>query len=105
MTRRTAFLKNSCCFAVSSRGQRLARSRARSPATYLFPYQIIFELFDTAQAQVLPEDLAYGLGLRSVHVRELTSFPGTKYDDQVDSTTQALDHLKTKRGILVWMKL
>ena len=39
------------------------------------------------------------------YVRELTSFPGTKYDDQVDSTTQALDHLKTKRGILVWMKL
>jgi predicted phage terminase large subunit-like protein len=27
------------------------------------------------------------------YVRELTSFPGAKYDDQVDSTTQALDHL------------
>src|SRR2546423_218655 len=25
---------------------------------------------------------------------ELTSFPGSRYDDQVDSTTQALDHLR-----------
>ena len=25
------------------------------------------------------------------YVRELTSFPGSKYDDQVDSTTQALN--------------
>jgi len=37
--------------------------------------------------------------------RELTTFPGTKYDDQVDSTTQALDHLKNKRNISVWMKM
>ena len=27
------------------------------------------------------------------YVRQLTSFPGSKYDDQVDSTTQALDHI------------
>jgi predicted phage terminase large subunit-like protein len=27
------------------------------------------------------------------YVRELTSFPGRKFDDQVDSTTQALDHM------------
>jgi predicted phage terminase large subunit-like protein len=27
------------------------------------------------------------------YVRELTGFPGTKHDDQVDSTTQALDYL------------
>jgi predicted phage terminase large subunit-like protein len=26
------------------------------------------------------------------YLRELTTFPGSKYDDQVDSTTQALDH-------------
>jgi predicted phage terminase large subunit-like protein len=39
------------------------------------------------------------------YVRELTSFPGTKYDDQVDSTTQALDHLKTKGSLAVWTKL
>ena len=36
------------------------------------------------------------------YVRELTSFPGSKYDDQVDSTTQALEHLKTHRSMLVW---
>jgi predicted phage terminase large subunit-like protein len=28
--------------------------------------------------------------------RELTGFPGGKYDDQVDSTTQALEFLGTK---------
>jgi predicted phage terminase large subunit-like protein len=40
------------------------------------------------------------------YIREITSFPGTKVDDQVDSTTQALEHLKTKvRSILQWSKL
>jgi phage terminase large subunit-like protein len=29
------------------------------------------------------------------YVTELTSFPGSRHDDQVDSTTQALDHLRT----------
>jgi phage terminase large subunit-like protein len=29
-------------------------------------------------------------------VREITGFPGGKYDDQVDSTTQALEFLGTK---------
>lgn len=28
-----------------------------------------------------------------LYQRELLGFPGTKFDDQVDSTTQALDHL------------
>jgi predicted phage terminase large subunit-like protein len=27
------------------------------------------------------------------YVHELTTFPGAKFDDQVDSTTQALDHM------------
>ncbi len=31
------------------------------------------------------------------YVNELTGFPGTKHDDQVDSTTQFLDYLGTKR--------
>jgi predicted phage terminase large subunit-like protein len=39
------------------------------------------------------------------YVRELTTFPGTKFDDQVDSTTQALEHLKTKRSLFVWERL
>lgn len=39
------------------------------------------------------------------YVRELTSFPGGKYDDQVDSTTQALDYLKNNSGLGVWLKL
>jgi predicted phage terminase large subunit-like protein len=42
---------------------------------------------------------------RDAYVHELTTFPGSKYDDQVDSTTQALDHLKTHRSLLVWEKL
>jgi len=39
------------------------------------------------------------------YIRELTTFPGSKYDDQVDSTTQALDHLKTNRSLLMWARL
>jgi predicted phage terminase large subunit-like protein len=31
------------------------------------------------------------------YVRELTSFPGCKFDDQVDSTSQALEYLKNRR--------
>jgi predicted phage terminase large subunit-like protein len=39
------------------------------------------------------------------YVRELTSFPGGKYDDQVDSTTQALDYMKKNSGLGVWERL
>jgi len=30
------------------------------------------------------------------YVRELTGFPGAKFDDQVDSTVQALDFMSSK---------
>ena len=38
---------------------------------------------------------------------ELLGFPGRRYDDQVDSTTQALDYLQNRRGtsIAMWEKL
>lgn len=39
------------------------------------------------------------------YTRELTSFPGCKFDDQVDSTTQALDHLKSTSNLDVWERL
>ena len=39
------------------------------------------------------------------YVHELTSFPGSKYDDQVDSTTQALDYLKSNRSLLIWSRM
>ena len=40
------------------------------------------------------------------YVRELTGFPGTKYDDQVDSTSQALEYLAEKSsGLAIWIKL
>lgn len=40
------------------------------------------------------------------YVRELTSFPGAKHDDQVDSTTQALDYMSQDgSGMEVWKKL
>lgn len=39
------------------------------------------------------------------YIRELTSFPASKYDDQVDSTTQALDYLKRFNDLAVWIKL
>jgi len=39
------------------------------------------------------------------YTRELTTFPGSKYADQVDSTTQALDHLKNKSALASWLRL
>ena len=39
------------------------------------------------------------------YVTELTSFPGSRYDDQVDSTTQALDHLRLRRSMYVTPEL
>lgn len=39
------------------------------------------------------------------YIRELTAFPGSKYDDQVDSTSQALEHMKQNRGLAIWEKL
>lgn len=39
------------------------------------------------------------------YVREITGFPGGKYDDQVDSTTQALEFLGEKTSSLeIWRK-
>jgi predicted phage terminase large subunit-like protein len=39
------------------------------------------------------------------YLQELLAFPGSKYDDQVDSTTQALMDLKAHRASLVWARL
>lgn len=39
------------------------------------------------------------------YIRELTSFPGSKYDDQVDSTTQALQYMKSNTSLEIWAKL
>jgi len=39
------------------------------------------------------------------YVRELTSFPGSKHDDQVDSTTQALHHMASNTSLEIWAKL
>jgi predicted phage terminase large subunit-like protein len=40
------------------------------------------------------------------YVREITGFPGTKYDDQVDSTSQALEYLAGDSfSMAIWEKL
>lgn len=39
------------------------------------------------------------------YITELTGFPGTKYDDQVDSTAQALDHMRVPSSIEIWSRL
>jgi len=38
------------------------------------------------------------------YLHELTSFPGTRYDDQVDSTTQFLDYIRTDDALEIWHK-
>ena len=49
----------------------------------------------------LPKDAPW----RAEYVRELTSFPGTKHDDQVDSTTQALQYLRKNNIGDLWTRL
>ena len=39
------------------------------------------------------------------YVHELTSFPGSRYDDQVDSTTQFLDHIRIHNDLEIWTRL
>jgi len=39
------------------------------------------------------------------YIAELTSFPGSKYDDQVDSTTQALAYLRSSPNLEIWARL
>ena len=38
------------------------------------------------------------------YVVELVGFAGTKYDDQVDSTTQALDHMREDDVLATYLK-
>ena len=38
------------------------------------------------------------------YLLELVGFPGTKHDDQVDSTTQALDHLREDDVVAIYLK-
>lgn len=38
------------------------------------------------------------------YVTEITGFPGTRFADQVDSTTQALDHLKNYSVVDTWVR-
>jgi len=57
--------------------------------------------FESGRAR-LPRSASW----KEEYIREITGFPGTKYDDQVDSTSQALEHLKTTvRSRLVWSRL
>ena len=37
------------------------------------------------------------------YIAELTGFPGSRHADQVDSTTQALDYLRTKYASDCWI--
>jgi predicted phage terminase large subunit-like protein len=39
------------------------------------------------------------------YINEITGFPGTKFDDQVDSTTQALDYIKNNDVLDMWQRL
>ena len=39
------------------------------------------------------------------YLHELTSFPGTRHDDQVDSTTQFLDYIRLNNKLETWIKI
>jgi predicted phage terminase large subunit-like protein len=54
------------------------------------------------QKVIVPEKAPW----RDDWVREITGFPGTKYDDQVDSTTQPLDYLSSRgKSMASWSLL
>src|SRR5271157_4739189 len=38
------------------------------------------------------------------YIAELTGFPGTRHDDQVDSTTQALDYLREPDFLSMYLR-
>jgi hypothetical protein len=38
------------------------------------------------------------------YIAEITGFPGSRYADQVDSTTQALDHLRKNDDVSIWAR-
>lgn len=61
-----------------------------------------------AQADLFENGFVYlpsSAGWLTDYVHEITTFPGTKHDDQVDSTTQALDYLRKFDDLEVWAKL
>jgi phage terminase large subunit-like protein len=39
------------------------------------------------------------------YIKELTGFPGTRYDDQVDPTIQFLDYIRQNDDLEIWHKL
>ena len=41
----------------------------------------------------------------SDYLNEITGFPGSRYADQVDSTTQALDYMRSNYSLSVWERL
>lgn len=41
----------------------------------------------------------------TAYIDEITGFPGSRYDDQVDSTTQAIDYLRFHDALAVWERL
>jgi len=58
-------------------------------------------VFENGQV-LLPQDAPW----LAEYVRELTGFPGSRFDDQVDSTTQALDYLRsTSYELAIWEKM
>ena len=57
-------------------------------------------LFDAGRI-FLPEKAPW----LDVYIAELLGFPGTAHDDQVDSTTQALDYMKTPDELEIYRRL
>ena len=55
------------------------------------------DLFESGRV-LLPKDAPW----LADYIQEITGFPGTKFDDQVDSTTQALDHMRVPSALEIW---
>lgn len=87
-------LKDDCVFAVTP----YAPPTGTDKILRLYAQTAVFE-----NGRVLMPRSASWL---TDYLNELTSFPGSKYDDQVDATTQALHHMRENSSALaVWRRL
>jgi len=57
----------------------------------------VTDLFESGRV-LLPKEAPW----LADYIQEITGFPGTKFDDQVDSTTQALDHMRVPSALEIW---
>ena len=81
-------------------GSTVTAYKAPTGADKIMRFHTQTDLFQAGRV-LLPENAPW----LAEYVNEVTGFPGTRYDDQVDSTAQALDHMRLPNTLETWAKL